>query len=662
MVHTARNAVLTGEWIRDYNRDLYVFPLMNWLTWLAYQLVGPGFLASFALSVLMGTATVGAIAWGLKSALGQRGAVYAALLGATSFWLAVYARIPVAENMAALLMALACVAAMRRSGRALAGAGALGVGAVLFAKYHAVGFLPALVAFVLLRERSWRRSWPLFAGGAVVFLVWLAFIFLPNREFIVGHVGQQSTGLHGSMPFALSFFDGLAEIYNTLRRSWVLFRMPVVAILGGFCALWVVGNGEARRRRLADGSAVFAFWFVSQWLYYSLLPYKAPRYYVLVAVPLVACAAVQFTSLATSGDRTLRAPARWDEHLPVAVWLYSLAFGCLDGAKHYASMLLEYLSLPPARISDETFTAVVEIFRGVDTFKQNLAWAAGIFAVVYVFFLWHPEILSRLGLKRGVIPGAWVRGLTEAALVVLLVSAAFQFGWWWTHRTYYVHDIKSSLTEMIGPDAVLIGPLAPLLTQDTRMRSLPYFGPAGEKGLLEKYGVTHAVVCGQGDSKELEERYPGLQDEMTIVQAWPLRTLFSGSLEIHRLPAIWDGVRLHDYQPTLFEQGAAAAAAEDWEGAIAKFDEHRAAGGRAIPELISLEAVCWFRLGVTDRSRRLLLDVIRQRPNDPLNYQNLGVLCLKEGDRAGALSNWVKALRLDPKNRDLEDRIRELLR
>ncbi len=99
---------------------------------------------------------------------------------------------------------------------------------------------------------------------------------------------------------------------------------------------------------------------------------------------------------------------------------------------------------------------------------------------------------------------------------------------------------------------------------------------------------------------------------------------------------------------------------EDRARAVA--EEIEAAGGRAIPELISLEAVCWFRLGVTDRSRRLLLDVIRQRPNDPLNYQNLGVLCLKEGDRAGALSNWVKALRLDPKNRDLEDRIRELLR
>jgi hypothetical protein len=252
--------------------------------------------------------------------------------------------------------------------------------------------------------------------------------------------------------------------------------------------------------------------------------------------------------------------------------------------------------------------------------------------------------------------------VAEGALVVCLVSAMFQFGWWWTHRTYFIHDIKTSLPEMIGADAVLIGPLAPLLTQDTGMRSLPYFGPAGEKGLLEKHGVTHAVVCGQGDSKELEARYPGLQDEMTIVQAWPLRTLFSGSLEIYRLPQIWGGVRIHDYEPTLFEQGAAAAAAEDWEGAIAKFDEYRAAGGRAIPELISLEAVCWFKLDVTDRSRRLLLDAIRQRPNDPLNYQNLGVLDLKEGDRAGALRNWVKALRLDPKNKDLEDRIRELLR
>ena len=43
MVHAARNAALFGEWTLDYNRDLYVFPLMNVLTWVAYLIAGsPG--------------------------------------------------------------------------------------------------------------------------------------------------------------------------------------------------------------------------------------------------------------------------------------------------------------------------------------------------------------------------------------------------------------------------------------------------------------------------------------------------------------------------------------------------------------------------------------------------------------------------------------------
>jgi hypothetical protein len=120
---------------------------------------------------------------------------------------------------------------------------------------------------------------------------------------------------------------------------------------------------------------------------------------------------------------------------------------------------------------------------------------------------------------------------------------------------------------MIGPDAVLLGPLAPLLTQDSRYRSHPYFGPPGERGLLEKYGVTHIVECGGGDTKELEQRYPGLLDSTRIVQIWPMRTLFASTLELRRLPTTWHGVPIHRYQPTTFEHGAEAAGAGRWQDA-----------------------------------------------------------------------------------------------
>ena len=50
MVHAARNAVLFGSWTADGSRDLWIYPLMNGLTWLFYLPFGPGRLPTVVLA------------------------------------------------------------------------------------------------------------------------------------------------------------------------------------------------------------------------------------------------------------------------------------------------------------------------------------------------------------------------------------------------------------------------------------------------------------------------------------------------------------------------------------------------------------------------------------------------------------------------------------
>jgi tetratricopeptide (TPR) repeat protein len=247
-------------------------------------------------------------------------------------------------------------------------------------------------------------------------------------------------------------------------------------------------------------------------------------------------------------------------------------------------------------------------------------------------------------------------------MFVSLSFALFQYGWWATHRTRFIEDIKGSVPHIVGANAVVLGPLAPLLMQDTPIRSLPYYGPPGEKGLIEKYGVTHVVVVGAGDAKQLEDRYPTLMDQLQIVQAWPMRTLFSSTLEIYRVPPTVDGVPVHSYQPTTFERASEAVDQGRWQDAINTFAELRAEGGKIIPEVLSLEAVSSFKLDDLARARVLFEQAIQERPMDPLNYQNLGVIELREGNRSAAIRNWVAALQLDSSNAELEKQIKELLR
>jgi tetratricopeptide (TPR) repeat protein len=662
MVHAARSAVLLGSWTADGSRDLWIYPLMNGLTWLFYLPFGPGRLPTVVLAALLGTATVGALAWGLWRAAGPRVAELGAILGALNPWLVFYSRVPVAENVVALLLALSCVAALGRARRSWIAAGALGVAATLFGKYHAVGFLPGLVLFAVLRGRSLRAALPVFVGGTAVFAAWLVAIFLPHSREILGHVERQSTGLHGTLPFLVSPQDGLREILNTLRRSWMFYRMPVEGTLAAFFAIWVAGNGAARRRAVADGSALWAFWFLSVWAYYSLLPYKAPRYFVILAPAIVALAAAALGRLSTTDGIRLRAPAAFDEHLPIAVFLFTFFFGAIDSFKHYATIALEWLTLPPARISQETFQRVTGLFRNLDSFDQTIAWAAGLGIVAYVVVLWNPEILAILRRPRAVLSAGAARGAARALLLLAVASGLWQWGWWAAHRTTFLEEAKSSLPRLVGEDAVLLGPMAPFLAQDSRLRAIPYWGPSGQEDLLAARGVTHVVVCGTGDADELEKRFPGLLAATAVVQVWPVRTLFASTLEVRRTPRELDGRRIHAYEPTLFELGAEDALADRWEAALERFSAWRAEGSAETPELLSLESVCWFRLGDHDRARTLLERVVAERPHDPLHWQSLGVLALEEGDRARALELLMKAWRLDPNNKELEETVRELVR
>lgn len=661
MVHAARNACLFGHWVLDYNRDLWVFPLMNALTWLFYLPAGPGRLPTVLLSALAGTATIAAVAWTLRRSLGARAAALGAVLFAVANFPVMFARVPIAENVTALLLVLAAGSALGRTRRALASAGALAVGATLLGKLHAIGFLPGLMLFVVLRDRSVRSAAAVVAGGIVVFLPWLLLLFLPHREQIVTHVEQQSTGLHGTWPLLASLPQGAGEFFNAVRRSWFFFRMPVAGTVGGLFAIWSLGNGTARAARLRDGTLVHALALASLWIYYALLPYKAPRYYVLLAPFLAAAAAAGLELALRSGDVAFRPPARRDEHLPLALWVYAFCFTAIDAVKHAASIALDWLTLPPARISPAQYDAAIAVFSRLDTFRQGLIGAGAAGIVLYVAILWNPEILRSFR-HPGRITTAGLRRLV-AVLVALEVAIGLgSWVWFAVHRTSSLEAVKSSFPSMIGEEAVVLGPLAPALTQDTRFRCLPYFGPPGSADLLSRYGVTHLFVGGKGDREVLESRFPGLLDSTRIVQVWPLRTLFASTLELRRLPESWQGVKIHDYRPTTYEVAADAASAGAWEDALAGFRKFRQDGGRETPELVSLEAVCWFKLERYDEAGKLLDRAIAMRPDDPLNWRNLGVLHLRRGERAEALDALMRSYRLDPENEDLRKMIEELRR
>jgi hypothetical protein len=389
------------------------------------------------------------------------------------------------------------------------------------------------------------------------------------------------------------------------------------------------------------------------WLYLSLLAYKAPRYYVLIGAPLVAGAAVVLDRWFAHGVN-VRRPRGAAEISAASIWAVAFCFGVIDATKHYASIALETLMLPPPRISPRAYDFLYDLFSHVDTFYQNLVWA-GVFATL--------GIAAWYWVTRGTVRSASNgRGVAVALATISVAVALAQYGWFASHRTRYLEEVKESLPAMLGPGPVLLGPMAPLIAQDTEWPAHPYYGPPGHPGVLAQFGITHVVICGPGEARQFEERFPGLLDETVLVQSWPVQTLFSSTLEVRRLPLRGDPRIRNEYRESAFERGSEAVADQRWQDAIDAFSEFRASGGAELPELLSLESVCWFKLGDLGRAESLLRVAVEKRPSDALNYQNLAVLDLKRGDRASALDNLMIAIRIDPHSPQLEQMIQELTR
>jgi hypothetical protein len=564
------------------------------------------------------------MAWAARRCGGGRASLLIATLVGGGYWLVMYSRVPVTENLVVALLALASAFALGKEAPSRFAAGTTAGVAVLFGKLHAIAFLPALALFLVLRERRASAIALPAAGAAVSLILWLLLIYLPFRAEIAQHVCE-SSALYGSAPFLSSFVETVAEPLKTIRFSWLFYRMPVLGTLGGFFALWTIGSRDARQRRLESGSALFAFWFIFTWIYLTLLPYKAPRYFLLAGVPLAACAGFQLRE-------TLRSPRGAAETLTVGLWVYLTAYTAIDSFRHYLAMSANLFRVPHS-----------SVFRFLERTLDSVAYP--------LYQLW---LVSSLALVLGVVlwlvlrrtsPEAWGVGrrVASLALGLALVVNLGQYAWWASHRIYAIEEAKASFDAIVADDAVLLGGFAPVLVQDSRKVAVPQFGDP-DQGTIERHGVTHVVLGQPGDRAPFEAAYPGLLERMALIRQWPFRTRHVRALRLHRLPP---EIASSVYEPSLFEAAVHAMDDGRYEEAIMRFHEFRRSAGE-IPDAFSLEAKCHYLIGDPVTAKECLGHAIELRPTNPEDYFNLGTLVRREGDVDAARRLWLRGLRFDP--------------
>jgi hypothetical protein len=653
----ARDAIELGDWSHEDSPYLAVFPLANALTWVVYRVFGVSRVSHQLLGVFLSLVGLIAVIAALRRGCGMRAAVCAAVLGGLSFWLIEFSRIPVVEHLVATLLALSCLCASGERTRHRVAAGALAVTAVLFGKYHAVGFLPGLVAFVALADRDRRKLAHVLAGGSAVFLVWAAVVFLPHRGEIVAYVQHVATGMQGPPPILHSPVAGLLDLFRSIHSAWVFHQAPVIGILGAGFAVWTLSGRSTLRRRVQDGSALFAFWFLGMWVYYALLSYKAPRYYVVVGLPLVACAAAQLSAWLGGGWSGFRRPRTPLEAGAAAIILYGVGFVIVDALRHVLSdvMLFERTRVPEAPTA--LFRALGGIADKISTPDQALLWALPLAVMLG---------LAALGTARGSRAAGGRsasrrvgRQIAIAALVFAVVLDVIRFGAWGAHRKVVIEEIQEAIPRVIGGDSVILGSFAALVTQGSRIAAFTYVDPTRKDDVLAGRGITHVLMDDRHDPASLAARVPDLESRLVIIYSWPVRTRNTRTLRLYRIRDDVRPDREGANRPTLFERAAMEVNRQEWGRALELLAQARQGRREEAPEILLKEATCWYSLGQKERARERLLRALALRPDHPEVLHNLGLIAIQEGDARAARDYWMRGLRSEPHNLDFIGLIRQ---
>jgi hypothetical protein len=375
----------------------------------------------------------------------------------------------------------------------------------------------------------------------------------------------------------------------------------------------------------------------------------APRYFVLIALPLAACAAFQIVEWRAGTAPALASLRGKRGRLIAYVWIVFLFYVPIDASNHWISFLGERIYLGSPSLAAQFLTATSRWSAAVEAFEGSclVAFLGGTMAF----------LLMTVATRRPAKPSRpWPR-LAALCLAGMVGLDLLQFIDWIRHKDYALEEAKKSFDAVIAPDAVVSGTFASALVLGTQRVAVPYIGTPRPEYLEEK-NVTHLVLGEPGDISGLQQALPEVVNRLRTVRTWPLRTRHIRKITVFRIE--WpdaSGIAAH-YEPTQFEKAAELIEVGAYDAAFHTLEAIRNSGVE-IPDVYSLQAECRMRTGDTAGAQAFLERALEMRPSTPQDLYNLAVLLYNAGDRRRAHELWLRGLRLDPDDIDLVQAVQQ---
>jgi len=201
-------------------------------------------------------------------------------------------------------------------------------------------------------------------------------------------------------------------------------------------------------------------------------------------------------------------------------------------------------------------------------------------------------------------------------IVVLLLSAtANGFRIRRTHileRNYNIAEANSDLKNILGPDAVIAGPYASVLTINNRLRPFLYFfgGVDTDSTLFDRYPITHLAVD-ESNLALAEQSYPAI-DSATVVAKYWIRDY---EVQILYVADLFNNEQARKYEPTPYERAMFYMKTHNYDSAMAEVTR-RLAGRRETKSVGKLLADIYIGKQQYDKLLALMTQMARTYPTD----------------------------------------------
>jgi len=492
LTYFARNKVLFGDWdLFDYHRwDVFKYSLSSAASFVMFKLGG----------VSRVTANLSAVALNLGGLLlyvfgmarqSRRAALICAVLLFSNMTLIVYGRYPFLENGLIFISGLVFYVFTRWYPHrvVIPIIGLLAALAVLSGKAFGVVLVlpPALI--IWYESRAQRKMEIAFLGliailsGALLALLYYG----DNIMTVYRYLSEQSTGMYGfpgALKSPLTFFEQLISFGGQSKLfCYSPFLLGLLLVSGVYLLVTKRENADDNHR---DRHFYFNLtWLVAGFFLLMAFNHRPLRYQLFLLLPLSGVIATAWTE-STAGHRRLAGG--------------KLRVGALFLLCWYVMAQVFFIA-----------------YNGeVDSHTQNMLilYSLGIgVAVTFLLYRFRDQVLR-------IVPA-----FHAAPLVVLLVAMiTFQGIWiykWFDRTSYTLQTAGEDLHQILGPNAVIIGPYAQALTIDNDIKSFIYmFGLKNkEPDLFDRFPITHLAVD-LSNYDHAERDYPFLAKARRIGRYW----------------------------------------------------------------------------------------------------------------------------------------------